>query len=218
MNFFITATDTDVGKTYVSRGIVQELLKRGKKVAYFKPFQSGIIANTPSDAEIVSDIRNKNLTVKNSYITHTPSTPSISAKIDNVTINIDKVIADYAELSKNNDMVITEGSGGLFVPVNDDFLISDVIKKLELPCIIIARPNLGTINHTLLTINALYNLNIKILGVIISNYPKDTKDPVITTAPELIKKFSSQFGGIRVIDIIKNGQTDFSKTVDKILN
>ncbi len=212
MNFFITATDTDVGKTYVAHGIVQELLKRNKQIAYFKPLQSGIVPGTPSDAEIVSNNTVGKLTIKNSYITKTPSTPSVSAKIDGVKIDLDKIAADYNKLSKDNDIVVTEGSGGLFVPVNNNSLISDIIKKLDLPCIIVARPNLGTINHTLLTINALRNLNIKILGVIISDYPSHTTDPVITTAPELIEKF----GRVKILDIIRHNQTDFSKTVDKI--
>ena len=106
-----------------------------------------------------------------------------------------------------------EGSGGLFVPVNNDCLMSDVIKRLNLPAIIVARPDLGTINHTLLTIRALRSLDIKILGVVISKYPNKTDDPAVTTAPELIEKF----GNIKILDIIKENGDNFSKIVDKIL-
>jgi len=220
MNIFITATDTDVGKTYVSRGIVKELIKRGKKTGYFKPLQSGVVENVLSDADnVLSGLENspanrKDLLVtKNSYITKTPCTPSVSAKIDGVKIELEKILQDYSELSKNCDTVVAEGSGGLFVPAGEDFLMSDIIKALNLPVIIVARPDLGTINHILLTIKALKDLNIKILGVVISNYPKNTKDPAITTAPELIEKF----GGVKILDIIKQDEKDFSKTVDEIL-
>ncbi len=215
MNIFITSTDTDAGKTYVSRGIVRELLKRGKKTGYFKPLQSGIIPNVLSDADSVKqDTQNQNnLILKNSYITNTPCTPSISAKIDGIEISLDKIKEDYKNLAQECDIVITEGSGGLFVPVNENSLISDVIKKLNLPVIVVARPDLGTINHVLLTLNALRSLDIEILGVVISNYPKNTKDPAIITAPELIEKF----GSIKVLDIIKQNDNNFEKIVNKIL-
>ncbi len=230
MNIFITATDTDVGKTYVSKGIVKELVKRGQKTGYFKPLQSGIILNIPSDADnVLSGIKNPDfkcsaggLIVKNSYVTNTPCTPSISAQIDGIKISLDKILDDYKELEKTCETVVVEGSGGLFVPAGKDFLMSDVIKILDLPVIIVARPDLGTINHTLLTIKALQDLEIEILGVVISNYPKETDDPAITTAPELIEKFSAQFGGklgheVKILDIIEQGGKDFSKIVDKIL-
>ena len=92
--------------------------------------------------------------------------------------------------------------------------MSDIIKKLNLPVLIVARPDLGTINHVLLTINALRGLKIEILGVVISNYPKNTNDPAIITAPKLIEKF----GGVKVLDIIKQGGDDFSKIADVILS
>lgn len=215
MNIFITSTDTDVGKTYVSRGIVEEFLKRGQKTGYFKPLQSGIVENIPSDKDFVlKGIENgKNLITKNSYITKTPCTPSISAEIDGVEISLDKIKNDFKALAKECQTVITEGSGGLFVPVGKDKLISDVIKTLDLPVIIVARPDLGTINHILLTVNALKDLNIEILGIVISNYPEDTKDPAILTAPKLIESFS----GVKILDIIKKDGKNFSKIVDALI-
>lgn len=219
MNFFITGTDTDVGKTYVARGIAHELASRGHNVGYFKPLQSGIVENTPSDAQIVSNGYGTapvkgSITVKNSYVTKTPSTPSVSAEIDGIEISLEKIKEDYEELAKTCDITVVEGSGGLEVPVNNDFLMSDVIKKLNLPVIVVARPDLGTINHTLLTLNTLRSLKIEILGVIISNYPKGSKDPVITTSPALIEKF----GKVKIISVINKNETDFSGTVDKLIN
>lgn len=230
MNIFITATDTDVGKTYVSKGIVKELIKRGKKTGYFKPLQSGIVPNILSDADnVLSGLKNvpadanaasqtanfaDNLTVKNSYITKTPCTPSVSAEIDGIEISINKILEDYKELKQTCDTVVVEGSGGLFVPSGKDFMMSDIIKMLNLPVIIVARPDLGTINHTLLTIGALRNLKTEIFGVVISNYPKNTTDPAIITAPDLIEKF----GDIKVLDIIQQDGEDFSKIVDILIS
>jgi len=223
MNIFITATDTDVGKTYVAKGIVAELLKRGMKTGYFKPLQSGIVQGIPSDADsVISGAKNygsltndlhRNLVTKNSYVTNTPSTPSVSAEIDGVEIDMEKIKKDYDSLNDECDIVITEGSGGLFVPVNKTCLMSDVIKKLNIPVIIVARPDLGTINHTLLTLNALRGLKIEVLGAVISNYPENTDDPVITTAPGLIEKF----GKTKVLSVINHNSTDFKALADKIL-
>lgn len=234
MNIFITATDTDVGKTYISKGIIKELVKRGIKTGYFKPLQSGVVKNVLSDIESVKlgllDNVNRSfkpnllstkeplsLVFKNSYITNTPCTPSISAKIDGIQINLDKIEQDYRTLEKECEIIVTEGSGGLFVPVTDNTLISDVIKRLDLPVLIVARPNLGTINHVLLTLNALYDLKIKVLGIVISNYPKDTEDPAIITAPKLIEKFAKKYGDIKILDIIKEDEDNFTKIADEIL-
>ena len=184
MNFFITATDTNVGKTFVGAHLVKAL---GGDIAYFKPFQSG----SPSDIEEVKKI-NPTVATKNSYFTKTPATPSLSAKIDGVKVSLQKVIEDYRALEAQHERVIVEGSGGLLVPAGEDFLMSDVILALKLPVVIVARPDLGTINHTLLTLSAAKNLAIDVLAVIISNYPKNTKDPAITTAKTYIEQFSQQ--------------------------
>lgn len=221
MNIFITSTDTDVGKTYVSAGIVKELAKRGLKTGYFKPLQSGIVPGVLSDADNVIEKAGPErdlIVTKNSYVTKTPATPSVSAEIDNVKIDINKIISDYNELKKECDIVAVEGSGGLYVPVNDTMLVSDIIKALKLPVIVVARPDLGTINHILLTLNALYDLKADVLGVAISNYPKDSANPVITTAPKLIEKFSAKWGKPLTPYVIEKGCADFQAIVDKILN
>lgn len=196
---FITATDTNVGKTYVSAHLAGALSKLNKKIAYFKPFQSGVEEGVLSDVETVQKIA-PNVIVKNSYITQTPATPAISAEIDGIEISLKKVVDDYNELSKNCDFTIVEGSGGMMVPVYHNLLMKDVITALNLPVIVVARPDLGTINHTLLTISALKNMGAKILGVIISNYPKNTIDPAILTA----KKYIEEFSGVQVLATLYN--------------
>lgn len=202
-DFFITATDTGVGKTYVSAQLAhqaaRDLSKSGKKVGYFKPFQSGLEQGVLPDADMVSR-SNPNIIVKNSYITKLPAAPALSMEADGVEMNLTRVLSDFAELKKQCETVFVEGSGGFLVPVSNTLLMSDVIKALKLPIIIVARPDLGTINHTLLTIEAAKARNIEIAAVIISNYPAETKDPVITTAPKYIEEFS----GLKPI-ILKSG-------------
>lgn len=211
MYIFVTGTDTDVGKSYVSRGICSELVKNNETTGYLKPFQSGVIEGVPLDFETVGDGKIKTHT---SYITRTPSTPLISAEIDNVEYDLNKVVSDYENLKKECRNVIVEGSGGIYVPVKKGVLMSDVIKRLNLPALIVARPDLGTINHTLMTIDCLLNNDIKVLGVVISNYPDKTTDPVISRAKEMIEAFS---GNVKVLGVIKKNQKDFSLLTSKII-
>jgi len=213
MYIFVTGTDTEVGKSYVSRGIAKELSKNDT-VAYLKPFQSGVVDGVPNDADIVR-LADENIFAKSTYITKTPSTPLISAEIDNVDYNIEKVVSDFEELKKKYNNVIVEGSGGIYVPVKKGILMADVIKRLNIPVLIVARPDLGTINHTLMTIDCLINNNIKVLGAVISNYPINPTDPVITRAKEMIEMFSGQ---IKVLDIIKQNQKDFSNLTGAIMD
>ena len=211
MNFFVTGTDTDVGKSYVCKHLAKEFIKLGKKTGYLKPFQSGLEEGIDPDAKQIETIA-KGVIAKSTYITKTPCTPYISSQIDNVDYNLEKVKQDYTELANTCDVTIVEGSGGLYVPVKENVLMSDVIKFLNLPTLIVARPNLGTINHTLMTIKCAQSEGIKILGVVISNYPQITNDPVILRAQEMIEKYCN----IKVIDTIKQGQTDLSKLAQKL--
>ena len=211
MNFFVTGTDTDVGKSYICKHLAKEFIKLGKKTGYLKPFQSGLEEGIDPDAKQIEIIA-KDVIAKSSYITKTPCTPYISSQIDNVDYNLEKVKQDYTELANTCDVTIVEGSGGLYVPVKENVLMSDVIKFLNLPTLIVARPNLGTINHTLMTIKCAQSEGIKILGVVISNYPQTTSDPVILRAQEMIENYCN----IKVIDTIKQGQTDLSKLAQKL--
>ena len=211
MNFFVTGTDTDVGKSYICRHLAKEFIKAGKKTAYLKPFQSGIEENVDSDALQVTKT-SPDVNAKSSYITHTPAAPLISAQIDNVELDLLKVKEDFEELSKNADVTIVEGSGGLCVPVKKDILMIDVIKFLKLPALIVARPNLGTINHTLMSVKCLRQEGIDIIGIVISNYPEKTSDPVILRAKEMIENFCD----IKVLDVILKGQSDLSSLAKKL--
>ena len=129
--------------------------------------------------------------------------------------DLNKVLSDFETLKKECENVIVEGSGGIYVPVKKGVLMIDVIKKLNIPSIVVARPDLGTINHTLMTIECLINNGVRVLGVVISNYLNKTTDPVITRAREMIEMFS---GDIRVLDVINKDQKDFSCLTSEILN
>lgn len=156
MKIFITGTDTNIGKTLVSSWLCLHF-----NFQYFKPIQSGFDSESDTDTSAVAKLA-QCVVHKESYIYKTPCSPHLAAKIEGEVINTDTINLPKAE------RLVVEGAGGALVPINNNFLVIDLIKQLKLPAIVVASSRLGTINHTLLTLEALRARNIQILGVIIN--------------------------------------------------
>lgn len=154
MKIFVTGTDTDVGKTIISSWLC---LHTG--YAYFKPIQTGATLGTDSCA--VSKLTGTNV-YKEDFIFKEPLSPHLAASIENRKIDIEKI-----HLPKVKNLII-EGAGGVLVPINENIFMVDLIKKCATPVILVARSTLGTINHTLLSLEALRARNISILGIILN--------------------------------------------------
>ena len=114
-------------------------------------------------------------------------------------INIDKIKDSYNRLSAENDTVIVEGAGGLLVPILEDYFMSDLALDLDLPVLIVVRPNLGTLNHTLLTLESAEKRGLDVAGIVISNYPWDPGLPEQTN-PELILGMT----GVNILGVFPN--------------
>jgi len=184
LKFIICGTDTDVGKTLISSFFV-----RGLKSFYWKPIQSGIETETDSQSILrLSGIKKEKI-LKEAYIFEKPVSPHWAAEIDGKKIDI-----NLLKLPKIDGSIVIETAGGLMVPITRNFLQIDQIRKWNLPVIIVCRSSLGTLNHTLLTIEALKKRNIKILGLIINgekhlDNPKTLREfsklPIIAEFPRL---------------------------------
>ena len=172
---FITGVDTDIGKTFVSIGLCLSANKKGLKVGYFKPFQSG--AYEKNDKLIAPDLDELQkfckVPSKYSYLFKGEVSPHLASILDNIEPDIEKVKKDFIDFSKDKDLVIVEGAGGLYCPAVKGMLFSDIIKELNQEIIIVSTPSLGRINHTLMTIECAKLNNIKIKGLIINKMPKD---------------------------------------------
>lgn len=168
MKLFITGIGTDVGKTVVSAIITQAL-----EADYWKPIQAGDLdhSDTHKIKAYVSNSTTKFF--ENSYALNTPASPHLAAEIDGVTIDIQKI----KEPKTKNHLVI-EGAGGIFVPINTTETIVDLI-QLDYKVIVVSRHYLGSINHTLLTIEALQNRNIKIAGIIFNGEKNEATEAII---------------------------------------
>jgi dethiobiotin synthetase len=170
MKLFITGISTDVGKTIASSIIVESL-----QADYWKPIQAGDLENSDSH-KVKSYISNaKTQIFENSYQLNTPASPHLAAAIDNIIIDKQKIV----EPKTTNHLVI-EGAGGLFVPLNETDCIIDLIKP-DYKVIVVSRHYLGSINHTLLTIEALKVRNITVAGIIFSgNEHKSTEEIILS--------------------------------------
>lgn len=168
MKLFITGIGTDVGKTIAS-AIITEALESD----YWKPVQAGDLDNSDSH-KIQSYISNdKTVIHENSYKLNTPASPHLAAQIDGITIDLKKIVEP-----KTKNHLVTEGAGGLLVPLNDSDCIIDLIQK-DYKVIVVSRHYLGSINHTLMTFEALKSRSIKVAGIIFSGDENPSSESII---------------------------------------
>ena len=165
MRIFVSGTDTDVGKTLVCAWLC---LQTGYD--YFKPVQTGIEAGT--DSEQISALAGVRVHAER-YRYPGPFSPHWSAALQHDTIDADAIALPCA------DRLIVEGAGGLLVPLNDKTLMIDLIQRLQLPVILVVRSALGTINHTLLSLEALRHREIPVLGVVMNGEPNPANEAAI---------------------------------------
>jgi dethiobiotin synthetase len=168
MKLFITGISTDVGKTIASAIIVEAL-----EADYWKPIQAGDVDHSDSH-KIKSFVSNKKTIIHpNSYLLNTPASPHLAAAIDGIEIDL-----NHIEEPKTENHLVVEGAGGIFVPLNDTDCVVDLIQP-DYTVIVVSRHYLGSINHTLLTIEALHNRKIDIGGIIFSGNENPSTESII---------------------------------------
>ena len=188
---FVTATDTDIGKTYVCAGLAHALKKMDIDVGIMKPFACGdkqkigfssndltILAN----AAMVDDAED----IINPFFFPIPASPYTAAKNLGVKIDVEHVMKCFRKLDEIHDIMLVEGIGGIMTPILKDYAIIDLIKDLMANTIIVTSSKIGTVNHTVLTYNMCKNMNIPIKGLIINNFDS-TGYPI----PELERDLST---------------------------
>ena len=208
---FITGTDTGVGKTLVAGAIARILTDNGLKVGVFKPIATGCNRTWEGlvsyDTEFLATCANSELSLSTitpvGYLT--PAAPIVSAACEEQPINFNKIAAAYKDICENSDIVIVEGIGGVRVPLTVEFDLLDLAVEFALPVVIVARPNLGTINHTLMTIDCVRAAELKIAGIVINGYDA-TKS---TVAEETAEQVIAQCGGVKILCVVP-----FDETVD----
>ena len=188
---FVTATDTDIGKTYVCAGLAYALKKSGIDVGIMKPFACGVkqkIGFSSNDltiltnAAMVDDVED----IINPFFFPILASPYTAAKNLGVKIDVEHVMECFRKLDEIHDIMLVEGIGGIMTPILKDYAIIDLIKDLMANTIIVTSSKIGTVNHTVLTCNMCKNMNIPIKGLIINNFDS-TGYPI----PELERDLSA---------------------------
>ena len=182
MQFFITATGTDIGKTFILENICRQLLKNGKKVTAIKPIISGFQDDDPSSdsAKILTilglDLNQKNLDSISPYRFKAPLSPNIAANLENKNIDFEELVKfcqnKIDQAKQNNSYLFIEGAGGVMTPINNDKTFADLISELKIPTILVVGNYLGTISHTLTSIKAMQAHNIKVSQIILNCHDK----------------------------------------------
>jgi dethiobiotin synthetase len=165
MNYFVTAIGTDSGKTLVSA-----ILCKALNADYWKPVQAGF----PRDADTIKSLIPNCTIHPESYLLNTPASPHAAAKIDGIEISLEKML-----LPKTNNSLIIEGAGGCLVPLNDKDFVIDIAQKFNSPIILVANLYLGSINHTLLTVELLRQRKLSVAGIIFNGKSNPESERII---------------------------------------
>lgn len=167
MSYFITGTDTGVGKTLISCALLHAFAAQGRRVAGFKPVAAGCDEDGHNDdAKALRAASSVQLTYGqvNPYCFRYAIAPHIAARRSGVRIELSRILAAYRELVGQVDLVVVEGAGGFGVPLNDRQSSADLAKELDLPVIVVVGMRLGCINHALLTLRAIADYRLECAG------------------------------------------------------
>ncbi len=183
---FVTATDTDAGKTVVTGGLAKSFVKLGYSVGISKPFASG--GYPCSDAVFLEKCIDGAISADQiaPLVLDLPVAPYAVIRKQEVDLDLNKIISDIRQMEKVYDIVLVEGIGGIMVPIYRDYSLVDFMADLKYPTIVVARAGLGTLNHTLMTLSCLKDRKVPVLGVVmndqngISDISKKDNSAIIT--------------------------------------
>jgi len=184
-NLFVTGTDTEVGKTRISVGLIKVLQRQGLRVAAMKPvasgceWQDGQLQNEDALALIEqSDIKLPYSQV-NPYAFEPAIAPHLAAQQVGQTISLKVIETHFAAMQRHADAFVVEGAGGWLVPLNDNQTIADLAKALNLPVVLVVSIKLGCINHALLTVQAIADSGLSLAGWVANDFLDDSESTAI---------------------------------------
>ncbi|MFQ6019931.1 MAG: dethiobiotin synthase [Dehalococcoidia bacterium] len=188
-SLLITGTDTGVGKTVVTAAIASLLVAAGQRVAVYKAAQTGVGEGQPDDLAFVQATVGETPLLRTacSYRLRAPLAPAVAARLEEVPIDRHEFVRAYHELALSADTVLVEGAGGLLVPLAADYAMADLARELALPLLVVARPGLGTLNHTALTVEVARRRGLEVLGLVISDFPAEPDLATRTNPPLLVE-------------------------------
>jgi len=177
-SYFITATDTGVGKTTVTSALAACMQKLGINVGVMKPVATGIAQKTGFKSSDVSILYravkvNDSEDDINPIFMPSPISPYDASKVLDLKFDKKIIFEKFTKLQSRHDMMLVEGIGGILTPLSRDYFVADLIKEMSLETIIVTRATLGTLNHTMMTVNTCHDRKIPITGIIVNNYDEN---------------------------------------------
>jgi dethiobiotin synthetase len=205
--FFVTGTDTGVGKTIITAALIRAAHILGFRACGMKPIETGcktagsrqqaVVSSKgktliPSDGMFLLDIAGTNESID--LITpirfENPLAPMPASEIEGIPVDLTKIKNAYLDLTKKYDVIVIEGIGGLLVPINREYFVLDLARDFGLPLIVVSRPGLGAINHSMLTVNYALKEGLSVAGIIMNYTHTPEGDLAEKTNPEVIKQIS----------------------------
>lgn len=197
---FVTGTDTGVGKTLVAAALGKFLTDQGIDVGIMKPAETGVENPTQlgADGSLLKWATQSKQTDDSicPYRLLEPLAPSVAASREKIRIDYNRLVEQAKSTIDEHEFTIIEGAGGLMVPLAGGFLMADYARAVGLPLLVVCRPNLGTINHTLLTLFTARNLELPIAGYLINNMPEEKTAAEETVAHSLASLTTDELLGV----------------------
>jgi dethiobiotin synthetase len=195
---FVTATDTEVGKTVIAGAIAAGLKARGLKVGVMKPLASGGVLDEAGqvraeDATFLmqaAGISEAERQLVNPVCLTPALTPAVAAKLSGITLNMAEILTAYRQVVATYPYQVVEGVGGIIAPLWEKYVVADLILDMGLPVVVVARPDLGTINHTVLTVEYARQRGIKVVGIIINGWDEGSAGLLETSNVEYITQLT----------------------------
>ncbi|HEY7115331.1 MAG TPA: dethiobiotin synthase [Tepidisphaeraceae bacterium] len=203
---FITATDTEVGKTVIAGAIAAHFLRQNLRVAVSKPVATGCVWRreglVSEDAEFLASCADArfplDLICPQRY--KEPLAPAVAADRAKQPLDWDAIDRSLRLMTRESDVIVVEGVGGVLVPLDNQHTVLDLARWLNLPAVVVARPGLGTINHTLLTVETLRRAGVSVAGVVINRYPAESASIAEESNPRIIERY----GKVPILAIVPN--------------
>ncbi|MEI6535281.1 MAG: dethiobiotin synthase [Verrucomicrobiaceae bacterium] len=211
MKLFVTATDTNAGKTYVTRLILEAFKSSGRDAVGFKP----ICCGTREDSHALLSVSAEGLTLDeiNPVWLKTPASPYAASLIENRLLNMESVMEAYHVLTHRFDHIMVEGVGGWEVPFAPQYTAADFAQELDLPVLVVVNNKLGALNHTILTVRDILSRNMKCAGIVL-NHVSDERDNASISNRRIIEDMLE----VPVIGEVMHGETSGSELLEGILN
>ena len=176
-SLFITGTDTDIGKTYITAGLAVTLRKSGMDVGVMKPFAAGRAQKKGYKSEDIVILSRAAMVcdpekLVNPQFFKIPASPYTAWKTLKTKPKVSTILSSFKKLTKLHDMILVEGMGGIMTPILKNYYVTNLIKEMKIPTVIVTRSKVGTVNHTIMTVKMCEKYKIPIKGIIINDFDK----------------------------------------------